>query len=96
MTPTPEHLQAAREWLEHRTNFQLESIAALLASTADKAYKKGQENMRKRCRIVALNGATDRCYSHEQSGQGACGHDIRDAIAVLPIRALEPPSGEGE
>jgi hypothetical protein len=53
MTPTPEQVSAAREWLLHRTVFTPESVSALLAAREAEAYKRGWEACREKAVVLA-------------------------------------------
>ena len=116
MTPTPEQLRAAREFLDARANKErdeMETVAAQLsthdiarwlAAREAEAYKRGWEA----CRVAAshwLYVESQRLQiladKEEQMGMmtTSAGH-FDEAVAIglasWAIRALEPPSGEGE
>jgi len=91
--PTPEQVSAAREWLKHRyaegmsARMQHADLAALLAAREAAAYKRGWEA----CREKAVTAAD------AWGGPPALPNSARIAHALATlIRALEPPSGEGE
>jgi hypothetical protein len=58
-----------------------DALAALLASTADEAYKRGW--------LACREKADQKVYEW-------CRNDKTRGVALAVIRALEPPSGEGE
>ena len=85
MTPTPDQLSAAREWLNARADkdrdemetvrgqMSTHDVARFIAAREASAYESGWRHC---YQVAADNGAMPR--------------------VLAAIRALEPPSGEGE